>query len=180
MPTLDEVGLPAPPFALNQQLSVTQTLDQLVAFYQQLGLADIAAALAQNGQQNGMIGQVTQVFDTGSDCPQTIALSLEVDVSLFATAEGAQAFLMDPNYRQALSGYGMVFEDMPDGSVFGSMPTSHACGTVFTYTQLVAHGRFVVSTSVIGYPTSDVKTITDAMAAVLEYMGGKIDQAGLQ
>jgi hypothetical protein len=184
MPTIQEIGLPTDTFSLDQALSGTFTLDQLVAQVQALGLTQLASVMTQAGQRDGLIGEVIRVWDTGTACPGTVGLSVEVDVTLFQTAQGATNNLNDPTLQQAWIGTGIISTFSPSGDGLLAKGTlSHRCGTVQYFDKLVAHGRFVVAVSAIANPGAgdqDIQTILTAIDTLNSYMIQKLDGAGLQ
>lgn len=185
MPTIDEVGLPQPTFALNQQYSGTVTFEQMVTVLQNAQLYDMANALQQAGSKNGLIGQEARVWDTGSSCPQTIGLSVEIDVSLYQTAQGAQAQLVDPGMQQAWIGTGLVSSFQQDGNgilSIGSNPV-HPCGAAPIVGKSIVHGRFLISLVLIINPLASQQEIQSILSAIdpqLQVIVQKIDQAGLK
>jgi hypothetical protein len=184
MPTIQEVGLPETTFSLDQSLSGTFTLDQVVAQVQGLGMSQLANAFSQAGQRDGMIGEVIRVWDTGTACPNTVGLSVEVDVLLFQTAQGATNNINDPALQQAWISSGIYSKFSPSGDgLLGTGTLQHACGTVQYFNKLVAHGRFVVAVSAIANPSAndqDVQTVLTAIDTLNSYMIKKLDDAGLQ
>lgn len=182
MPTIQELGLPTPTFALNQQLSGTYTLDQLVTLTANSGQAGVAAAVQAAGQRNGFIGQVTRVWDTGSACPDTVGLSIEVDVALMQTAQGAQDYVADTGIQGAWAATGLYTSFTPSGGgiLASGMSGLHPCGNVQLYAKYLAHGRFVILASVIGNAQANREDILSALDILVQFMTGKIDEAGLQ
>jgi hypothetical protein len=184
MPTIEEVGLPTATFSLNQGLSGTFTMDQLVAQVQALGLTQLATAMSQAWQRNGVIGEVIRVWDTGSACANTVGLSVEVDVALFQTAQGATNNLNDPALQQAWIGTGIISDFSPsDGGLLAHGTIQHTCGTVQYYNKIVAHGRFTVAVSAIANPSAtdqDIQTVLTAIDTLNSYVVQKLDSAGLQ
>lgn len=182
VPTQDEIGLPAEYFSLNASLSTTQTLAQVVAGIQALGLAELASATQQTGQRDGLIGTVIRVWDTGSACPETVGLSVEVDISLFQTAQGALTNMNDATLQQAWINTGVIntFQNQGSDAVLASGLFQHQCGTVQYFNKLVAHGRFVVAVSAIGNQGADQQTLLTAIDQLNAYTIQKIDAAGLE
>jgi len=181
IPSQDEIGLPSQ-FALNPSLSVTQTLDQVVAGIQALGLTELANATQQTGTRDGLIGTVIRVWDTGTSCPDTVGLSVEVDISVFQTAQGALTNMNDPTLQQAWINTGVISGFQPQGSdaVLASGQLQHQCGSVSYFNKLTAHGRFVVAVSAIGNQGADQQTLLTAIDSLSAYVIQKIDAAGLQ
>ena len=184
MPTIQEVGLPDTAFSLDEPLSGTFTLDQLVAQVQGLGMAQLANAFSQAGQRDGVIGEVIRVWDTGTACPNTVGLSVEVDVMLFQTAQGAANNLKDQDLQNAWIATGIISNYSPSGDgILARGTLQHSCGTVQYFNKLVAHGRFVVAVSAIANPSAndqDVQTVLTAIDTLNSYMIKKLDDAGLQ
>jgi hypothetical protein len=184
MPTIQEVGLPTTTFALDEALSGTFTTDQLLAQVQGLGLTQLATAMSQAWQRNGAIGEVIRVWDTGTACPNTVGLSVEVEVALFQTAQGATNNMNDPALQQAWIGTGIISDFSPSGDGLLAHGTiQHACGTVQYYNKIVAHGRFTVAVSAIANPSAtdqDIQTVLTAIDTLNGYVIQKLDAAGLQ
>ncbi|MBN1966927.1 MAG: LysM peptidoglycan-binding domain-containing protein [Anaerolineae bacterium] len=181
MPTLEELQLPRPTFSIDPQYSQTYTMDELANFYRSLGLTALGDAIAQNAQRNGAIGQVTRVYDSGNNCPQAVGTALQVDITLFQTAQGPAAFLSDPAYLQAWVNTGLVTGiEARDNGLLITSPASSPCGVVVLYNKVVPHGRFLVGTSIVAYTIASQQ---DALAIVDRLNAGviqKMDQAGLQ
>jgi hypothetical protein len=184
MPTIEEVGLPSTTFSLDQALSGTFTTDQLVAQVQGLGLTQLATAMSQAWQRNGAIGEAIRVWDTGTACPNTVGLSVEVEVALFQTAQGATNNMNDPALQQAWIATGIISDFSPSGDGLLAHGTiQHACGTVQYYNKIVAHGRFTVAVSAIANPSAtseDIQTVLTAIDTLSGYVIQKLDDAGLQ
>jgi hypothetical protein len=177
MPSGEELGLSASDYTLNNDLSSSGTAQDWVALWQEIGLADIASALAQNAAQNGMIGQIARVWDTGGTCPPGMAISLEIDVTLFETPAGADAFLFDPAYLQALGNLGVITEQS-GGALISSLTTPTECGTMMTYAKSVASGPFIVGSSVIVYQDIDRAEVMPVLDLVNQFMVDKLAEAG--
>jgi hypothetical protein len=184
MPTIQEVGLPTTTFALDAALSGTFTTDQLVAQVQGLGLTQLATAMSQAWQKNGAVGEVVRVWDTGTACPNTVGLSVEVDVALFQTAQGATNNLNDAALQQAWINTGIISTFSPSGDGLLARGTlQHACGTVQYFNKIVAHGRFTIAVSAIANPSAtdqDIQTVLTAIDTLSTYVIQKLDSAGLQ
>jgi len=177
MPSAEELGLSASDYTLNADLSISGTTQDWVALWQEIGLADIASALAQNAAQNGMTGQIARVWDTGGTCPPGMAISLEIDVSLFETPAGAGAFLFDPAYLRALGNLGVITEQS-GGALISSLTTPTECGTMMTYAKSIASGPFIVGSSVIVYQDIDRAEVMPVLDLVNEFMVDKLASAG--
>ncbi|MBN2303148.1 MAG: hypothetical protein JXQ72_01645 [Anaerolineae bacterium] len=183
MPALADTGLPSPPFALNQDLSGTYTPDQLVALIRGGNLVGVANAVQDAGQRNGLIGQLTRLWDTGSACPNTVGFAFEIDVALFQTAQGAQAYAADDGIRQAwlMTGLYSDFETLPDGSVVGiGASPFHQCGVVSLYNKSLAHGRFLILISITSNVQADTAPILAALDVMANQMAARLDAAGLE
>jgi hypothetical protein len=181
LPTIQEVGLPPDIFTLNPNISGVFTLDEVVKLTRESGLNVLADAIQQAGQQNGMIGQVVRVWDTGDACPQTIGLSLEIDITLLQTAQGAQAYMRDPGVQQAWQALGLFnsFEPSDDGILaMGSSPY-HNCGEVALYSKTVTHGRFVITGFLIANSQAQQQDIVPALDLLLDFTKDKLDSSGL-
>jgi hypothetical protein len=181
IPTQEEIGLPSD-FALNPSLSITQTLDQAVAGIQALGLTELATVTQQTGVRDGIVGTVIRVWDTGSACPDTVGLSVEVDISLFQTAQGALTNMNDATLQQAWINTGIIatFQAQGSDAVLASGTFQHQCGMVQYFNKLTAHGRFVVAVSAIGNEGADPQTLLTAIDSLSAYVIQKLDTAGLQ
>ncbi len=181
MPTLAESGLPSPPFQRNTQLSSILTAQQIVDQLNTLGFSQLANVTAQGAQRDGLVGLVAEVWDTGNDCPQTIGISLEVDVSLFQTSQGALTNLNDSAIQQAWIGSGIISNFQASGNGLLATGTfNHNCGAVAYYEKLVPHGRFVVAAAGIVYADANAQDIVNSMDALVNFTIQKLDQAGLQ
>lgn len=182
MPTIGELGL-QPPFAINQDLSGTYTLDQLVALAESAGLSGIAAATRAAGEQHGFIGQVKRVWDTGEECANTLALAVEVNIVLMASAEGAAAYAADPGIQGAWLATGLYssFTPQPDGSILGTGATpNHPCGVVAFYNKIVPSGRFVIVVVITGSAQADQQSLLSSLDLLAEFVQTKLAQAGLE
>jgi len=178
MPSAEEMGLSSADYTLNTDLSLAYSTQQWVALLEEYGLSELANALAQNAAQNGMIGQVSRVWDTGTTCPPDMAISLEIDVTLFETTAGAQAFLADRAYLQALGNLGQNLEQS-GGALVSSMATSTQCGNMMTYAKTIPAGRFLVASSVIVYQDIRRDEVLPILDMVNQFMIDKLTQAGL-
>ncbi|MBI5960686.1 MAG: hypothetical protein HY866_18250 [Chloroflexi bacterium] len=181
LPTQQELGLPAS-FALNQSLSGSFTQDQIVGMFQNLNLTELANATAQAAARDGLIGMVSRVWDTGSQCPTDVnGLSVEIDVNLFESAQGAAAHIKDAAIQQAWLNTGAIsdFQTLEKGAVLASGSYQHPCGLVTLYNLLVPHGRFVVTVSAIGWAEADQQELLETMVTLDGYMIQKLDQAEL-
>ncbi|MBN1202197.1 MAG: LysM peptidoglycan-binding domain-containing protein [Anaerolineae bacterium] len=180
MPTIPELGIPADTYAENLLLSGTFSIDEVVNFWQALGLTDIASVLQHNAQQNGAVGQVTRVWDTGEFCPPAgWGISLEADVMLFNTPEGASAFLNDPGYLQAFQAAGFALEVRGSGYL-AVLSTPTVCGDALAYIVTAPYSRYVITAQVLTYLDSDEDIAVAVVDELLNFLIQKINQAGLQ
>jgi hypothetical protein len=177
MPTAEELGLSAEGYILNTDLSFAGTAQDWVALWEGLGLTNVANALDQNAAQNGLIGQVARVWDTGGTCPPGMAISLEIDVSVFETPAGAGAFLTDPTYLQALGSLGVIAEQS-GGALITSLSTPTDCGPMMTYAKTIVSGQFLVASSVIVYQDTDRAEVLPVLDLVNSFMVDKLAQTG--
>lgn len=139
-----ELGVFPQRFALNAELSGANALEDIVASVQGTAVSGVADAMANNG----LVGQVVYVWDTGATCADPSYYALQADFNLFASAEGAQTFLTDTLYRETMQSVGMTFEDTATG-VLAATDTTHACGPATRYIKLATSGRFVIMTQVV-------------------------------
>ena len=179
MPSTEELGLNADEYALDANLSRAFTPQELVALYENLGVPDVASALAQNAAQTGMIGQVIRVWNTIETCPPAMATSLEIDISLFETDAGAQAFLINPIYLGALSDLGVILEQS-GGALIGSLTLPTTCGTMVTYSKTIVSGRLLIGSSATVYPNIDRAEVLAVLDLVNSFMLDKLAQVNIQ
>jgi len=181
MPTLAEIGLPSPPFSENAELSGVFTFEEVVQLAQNIGVPALADAIEAAGTRDHMLGEVMRVWDTGDQCPATAALSLEVDLILFATAAGAQANLADEGTEQAWLDTGVFqsFEARPDGSVLGVGSLPHPCGQLSIYALSTNQGRVNIAVSAMATASATEDDILSALDVLTHYMAGKLDALDL-
>ncbi len=181
MPSLNDLGLPAPPFQYNPESSGMYTLDDMIALLQNYGLTELANAMQTAGQRDGLVGEIIGVWDTGEECPDTVGLSVEVDLTLFQTPEGALAYLNDPGIQQAWINTGLVstFQPHGDGVLASGTSTQHRCGTVQLYTLVVPQGRVLVTASAIGNADASQDDLVSALEMLVQYMQQQIADAGI-
>ncbi len=170
MPTLDELDESlTSTYATNSQVGKTYSLDQYVAAYRDLGYAQLADQLAFAGGHYGMVGEEVRFWDTGSACPSILAMSLEIDISLFGTAAGAQDHMADPALQEAWKSTGLMGSYQEDGDgvlMFGQMPTHH-CGAMQVIGRMVPYERLLVTVVVNSYsdvPQQDVLDVVDGFS----------------
>ncbi len=181
MPTQDFLGLPADTFSFDQSLSGSFTLDQLVTNLNGLGLTELANITDQAGKRDGQVGMVGYVWDTGNACPNTAAYSLEIDLTLFQTPEGAVNNMNDRTIQQAWINTGVVSSFTPSGNgVLASGTFSNQCGQVGLLNLIVTEGRTQVAVAAI-FPTStDSQQILSALQTMNDYMVQQVAQAAAQ
>ena len=181
MPTQDFLGLPADTFSFDASLSGTFTLDQIVANLNSLGLTELANAGDQAGKRDGQIGMVGYVWDTGDACPNTAAYSLEIDLTLFQTPQGAINNMNDRAIQQAWINTGVVSSFTPSGSgVLASGTFSNQCGQVALLDLIIPQGRAQIAVSAIFPVTTDSQQILPALQTMSDYMVQQVAQAGAQ
>ncbi len=182
MPSLTDLGLPAPPFQYNASVSGTFTLEQMVATLQGFGLAELANAVQQAGQRDGMVGQVVGVWDTGDQCPDTVGLSLEVDLTLFQTPQGALSYMNDKGIQQAWLNTGVFtsFQPHGDGLLASGTLSGHRCGAVQIYSLVVPQGNVLVTASVIGNVQASQNELVSALELLASYMQDQLSGIGVR
>lgn len=178
MPTSDELGMTSAGYVLNEEFSRAYTVQEVAGLYQQAGEPGIAAAYLSASQRSGNLGQVARLWESQVECPQQGALNLEVDVTLFATAQGAQGFLADAELGQAMSAAGIQVAADGDG-VVSSWAVSHPCGDVVIFGKLVTYGPFLLSASATVYTNATQQEVVSLLDIVNNYVIEKIDAAGL-
>ena len=182
MPSLTDLGLPSPPFQYNMETSGVFTLDQIVSLLQSYGLNELANATQQAGQRDGMIGEVIGVWDTGDQCPDTVGLSLEVDLTLFQTAEGALSNMNDKGLQQAWINTGLFnsFQPHGNGVLASGISSYHRCGTVQLYTLVVPHGNVLITASVIGNEQASQDDLLSVLELLVQYMEEQLSGIGVR
>lgn len=183
LPSLAEIGLPSPPFQLNGLLSRYYTIAELVSMLQALGLEEVAAATQAGAIANGQSGQVSRVYDTGNTCPLTVpAFSVEIDVAIFATPEGALAQLNDPAIQAAWSRSGIysLFTARAGGVLVTQRYEMPGCGQVQHLVQITPAGRLLVYVGVVGFATSDTNELLAGIDALMALTQQKLQKARIQ
>ncbi len=181
MPTIEEVGLPQPTFALDTDLSTIYTAEDIPNWY--VDWPQMHDALQLLGEQTGFLGQVTHVWDVGPTCTDTVGWSLEVDIAYFETEQGALAYLNDTTVSDLwlASGYYKSFEPTDDGGLLATATFPYeSCGDAPFFAKTLVHGRYMVSAAVIGNPDADSQELINALDVMADYLIQKLDQAGLQ
>jgi hypothetical protein len=159
-------------YSTNGQIGKTYTLDQYVAAYRGLGYAALADTLAFAGGRYGMAGEEVRFWDTGSDCPSILAMSLEIDISLFGTPAGAHDYMLDTPLQEAWKSTGLMNSYQEDGDgvlMFGQMP-SHHCGPMQVIGRMVPYERLLITVVVNSYsdvPQQDVLDVVDGFSQVV-------------
>ncbi len=181
MPTIEEIGLPSPPFNEDEALSGVFSFEEVVTMAQSIGAPALADAIEAAGVRDQMLGEVMRVWNTGEDCPATPALSLEVDLTLFATAEGAAANLADEATEQAWidTGAFQSFETRPDGRVLGVGSITHPCGQLALYALGTQVGRVNLTVSAMATQAAAEEDILSALDVLTQYMVGKLGELDL-
>lgn len=182
MPGLEEIGLPADIFAVNDMLSGVFLPSQIVGIFQSANMTGVALAVGEEMARDGQIGTVIRVWDTGEACPDTVGLSVEIDVAVYGTAAGALASLTDAGTQQAWieAGTFHTFTPTADGGILATGAWEHQCGPISYYSKSLAHGRFAVSVTAISNPDTDSTAIVGALDQLTSYTISKLDTAGLQ
>ena len=185
MPTIGDLELQSPPWALDNTTSGTYTLGQVVGEYQAGGLDDLANAVQNAGQQTGVIGQVRRLWSTGLDCTMMVQ-DLEITVTLFNDSQGAVAYMNDALVQQGWLNTGLFSNIMPHsvGNVMGQLwiggTTFDPCGPVAYRVLVVPHGRFLITAFSISDLSTDFESLDDANEYVIEFTIEKLEGAGLQ
>lgn len=181
MPTIEELALPQPPFVLNADLTGIFTPDELVADFDNTGLTELATAIQQAGIANSLEGQVTYVWDTGTECPATAGLSVESDVAVFDSPAHAKTYLADAAIQQAWLNTG-VFQtyDISSGVLTAQGTIQNQCGDVTLYVQVINAGRFNLTALVIAYSTASEADMQGVVSTLNQYVAQKLTEAGIQ
>lgn len=185
MPTIGDLELQSPPWALDNTTSGTYTLGQVVGEYQAGGLDDLANAVQNAGQQTGVIGQVRRLWSTGLDCTMMVQ-DLEITVTLFNDSQGAVAYMNDALVQQGWLNTGLFSNIMPHsvGNVMGQLwiggTTFDPCAPVVYRALIVPHGRFLITVFSIADPDNNLDDLDDANEYVIEYTIERLEGAGLQ
>jgi hypothetical protein len=182
MPTMSDLGMEAPPWQLDQTLSGTYTLDQLVALFQAGGLSEIADATAQGGRLAGQIGQVTRLWSTGITCSDPALLEVEISVVLFNDARGPLAQMNDPGIRQAWLNSGLYTSITPTdaGQLWEGTTDFHRCGRVQFRSWVVPHERFLILVALTASASADPNEVVTIADNIATFTIEKIKGAGLQ
>ncbi len=186
MPTMDDLGMDSPPWAPDQTLSGTYTLDQLLALFQTAGLNDLALATQNAAQRSGLIGQVSHLWSTGTTCGDPALLDVEISVALFNDTEGPALYMNDTGVQRAWLGTGLYSSIMPHevGTVSGQLwigsTTFHRCGGAMFRNIILPHGRFLVMVSLTASASANPDEVIGVAEDVAEFTAAKLDQAGLQ
>lgn len=185
MPTIGDLGLNSPPWALDNMTSGTNTLGQVVGQYQAGGLYELASAVQSAGQQAGLIGQVNRLWSTGLDCSMAVQ-DLEITVALFRDSQGPVTFMNDALVQQAWLNTGLFTNIMPRsvantiGQLWIGGTTFDPCAPVAYRALVVPHGRFLITVSAIADPYSDLNDLDEANEYAVEFTIEKLEGAGLQ
>jgi hypothetical protein len=185
MPTIGDLELQSPPWALDDMTSGTFTASQVVAQYQTGGFYELANAFQSAGQQAGLIGQVTRLWSTGLDCSMAVQ-DLEITVALFSENQGPATFMNNAQLQQAWLNTGLFTNILPHSvaSTIGQLwiggTTFDPCGPVAYRALVVPHGRFLITISSIADPASNLSDLDDANEYLVEFMIEKLEEAGLK
>lgn len=183
MPTIEELALPQPPFALDEPLSGITTLDELVANAQSSGFTELAAATRAAGSATGLAGEVIRLWNVGDQCPNTPGLSVESNVGVFPSAQAALTYLADEGIRQAWLNTGIFTSYEIEGGVItarGALPDYGGCGPAAIYGQVITHGRFTITAVVIAASSANEADMVSAVETLNRYVASKLDTAGIE
>jgi hypothetical protein len=166
LPSDSEIALPTNTYVLNQDVSLIFSLADMVDAYQDLNLLTLANSLQQVGRTHGFIGQGVRLWEPIENCPAS-ALSVELDVALFETADGPTGFMSDPLYQQAWLDTGLLTQFVPqdDGTmlVYGSMPNHH-CGSARIVEKMIPVDRVLLTLAITTYdvvPDAEVVSLIE-------------------
>jgi hypothetical protein len=185
MPTIGDLELQSPPWALDSTTSGTYTLGQVVGRYQAGGLNELANAVQNAGQQAGLIGQVNRLWSTGLDCSMAVQ-DLEITVALFNDNQGPVTYMNNALVQQAWLNTGLFTNIMPRsvantiGQLWIGGTTFDPCAPVAYRALVVPHGRFLITVFSIADPSSNLDDLDDANEYVVEFTIEKLEGAGLK
>ncbi|MEB2289267.1 MAG: hypothetical protein OZ934_14300 [Anaerolineae bacterium] len=185
MPTISDLELQSPPWALDNITSATSTASQVVAMLQSGGMLDLANAVLSVGQQAGFVGQVTRLWSTGLDCSMVVQ-DLEITVALFNDSQGPVTYMNNILIQQGWLNTGLFSNIMPHsvngvmGQLWSGGTTFDPCGPVAYRILVVPHGRFLITVFSIADPASNLDDLDDANEYVVELTIGKLEGAGLR
>ncbi len=186
MPTMDDLGMDSPPWELDQTLSGTYTLDQLLTLFQTAGLTELAGATQRVAQQAGFIGQVAHLWSTGTTCGDPALLDVEIDILLFNDAQGPVLFMNDAALQQAWINTGLYSSITPHpvGTVSGQLwegdTSFHRCGQAVFRSVLLPHGRFLIMVALTASASANPDEVIGIAENVAQFTASKLDLAGLQ
>ncbi len=143
-------------------------LNELVAFYRDLGITTLADAIDRAGRRYGLIGQEVRVWKPDEDCPAAPnPVRLEVDLALFERPAGAEAYMQDPTVQAAWQSTGLLTEfENEMGTVYAFGQVGHACGTMQIVQKSIPFERLLLTLSVAlpaSLPRADAVAQVDAM-----------------
>ncbi len=151
----------------NDDESMSLTLEELVAYYQEIGSATLAAAVDQAGRRYGLIAEEVRVWGPEVVCPQDAPARIEMDLLLFERPAGADAYLRDLSLQNAWRGTGLYSEfSLSEDGVYAFGSISNACGAMqiiqksVTFERLLLHLSVVIPASV---PREDATAQVDVM-----------------
>ncbi|MBP8973019.1 MAG: hypothetical protein KBH93_04020 [Anaerolineae bacterium] len=186
MPTISDLELQSPPWALDNMTSGTFTASQVVAGLQSGGMYELANAVLSAGQQAGFVGQVIRLWSTGLDCSMAVQ-DLQITVALFNDSQGSVTYMNDAWMQQAWLNSGLFTSITPyrtDNNVMGQLwiggTTFDPCGPVAYRALVVPHGRFLITVFSISNLSADFESLDDANEYVIEFTIEKLEGAGLQ
>ena len=173
MPSAEEMGLSSADYTLNADSAspIPPSSGCLAG-----GMAcRTANALAQNAAQNGMIGQVSRVWDTGTTCPPDSDFARD-RCHIVRDSRRRPGLLADRAYLQARAT--SAKPEQSGGALVSSMATPPSGGNMMTYAKTVP-GRFLVASSVIVYQDIRRDEVLPILDMVNQFMIDKLTQAGL-
>ncbi|MCZ7538360.1 MAG: hypothetical protein M5U29_00220 [Anaerolineae bacterium] len=185
MPTISDLELQSPPWALDNITSGTFTASQVVAQLQSGALYELANAVFSAGQQAGFVGQVTRLWSTGLDCSMFVQ-DLEITVALFNDSQGPVMYMNDALIQQAWLNTGLFTNIMPHSaaSTIGQLwiggTAFDPCAPVVYRVLVVPHGRFLITVFSIADPSFNLDDLDAANESVAELVIEKLEGAGLQ
>lgn len=181
MPTGQDLGLSDPPFTLDTETSGSFTPADRVALYKESGFIELARAFELSAEQNGMLAIETRLWDTGSQCPDTVSYTVSIAITLFKTPEGAAAHINNLTLQQAWRNTGIYrqFEPRNGGLLSEGVVEDHACGQAPVYTSQIPYNRVIISVSVTANPGADRDTVLAGIDAITNGMITLLTGAGL-
>lgn len=185
MPTIDDLELLSPPWALDDTTSGTSTASQVVAQLQSGSRYELAASVQRVGQQAGLVGQVTRLWSTGLDCTIPVQ-DVQIVVALFNDSQGPVTYMNDVIMQQAWINTGLFTNIMPyqmgntTGQLWIGGTTFDPCAPVAYRTLVMPYGRFLITVLTIAAVTSNLDNLNNANEYLVELTITKLEEAGLQ